>query len=159
MTRTSLKDENCSWAQGAEIIGDRWNILILRDAMKGVNTFSGFEQKIGLSKKVLTQRLEALQENGILQKTPSGPNSKRCNYALTEKGRGLFPVIIALGQWGDKWVFGPGNEPVVIVEKESGLPLDEVQISGGGKQNLSLSDVDLLSQPVATDHKQEVSGT
>ena len=155
MTRTSLKDEKCSWAQGAEIIGDRWNILILRDAMKGVNTFSGFEQRIGLSKKVLTQRLEALQNNGILQKTPSAPNGKRSNYALTEKGRDLFTVIIALGQWGDKWIFGTGNEPVAIVEKETGLPLDKVQVSGGGKRNLEISDVALLSQPVATSIKKD----
>lgn len=150
MTRTSLKERNCSWAQGAEVIGDRWNILIIRDAMKGVSTFSGFEQSIGLSKKVLTQRLDALQDNGVLEKTLNGSDSKRSVYALTEKGRGLFAVIIALGQWGDKWIFGPGNEPVTVVERETGQPLDEVQVSGGGKTNLGIADVALISRSSQT---------
>jgi len=80
VTRTSLKDFQCSWAQGAEAIGDKWTIMILRDAMRGVDTFSGFAKNIGVSKKVLSQRLDHLNATGILDKVPTDTGSSRTTY-------------------------------------------------------------------------------
>ncbi|WP_372572278.1 winged helix-turn-helix transcriptional regulator [Ruegeria jejuensis] len=144
MTRTSLKDTNCSWAQGAEAIGDKWTILILRDALRGVNTFSGFAKGIGVSKKVLSQRLDHLHSSGLLAKEPTEAGSSRMTYQLTDKGLALFPVMVALGQWADRWVYGDGNQPMIPVDRRTRQPLDEVVITSEGRGPLTSSDVTLL---------------
>lgn len=118
MTRKSLEHFNCSWAQAAEAIGDKWSILIVRDAFQGVKTFSVFAQNLGIARNILVQRLDHLQYHDIIQKCPIGIGSTRFEYALTDKGKALFPVFIALSQWGDQWIFGKGKEPLVVIDRE-----------------------------------------
>ena len=101
MTRTSLKNVNCSLAQFAEIMGDKWSLLIVRDAFIGVKTFSEFQKRLQIAKNVLTERLNHLVENGVLTKEPTRPGVERFVYELTPMGRALFPVGSAIMHWGD----------------------------------------------------------
>lgn len=128
MTRTSLTKFKCSVAQTLEIIGDKWTMLIIRDAFVGVATFSGFQRNLGVARNVLADRLAHLVAHDILDRTPTRPGVERHTYSLTEKGRALFPVMIAMMQWGDTWIYGAGHEPVCVVDKDSGMPVRPVTV-------------------------------
>lgn len=128
MTRTSLEHFNCSLARTVDVIGDKWTLLIIRDAFYGVQSFSEFQERLGLAKTVLSARLQILVEEEILKKVQTKPDVDRYVYKLTPRGRDLFPVIVSLVQWGDKWVFGTGNEPVNILDKEHGAPIQSVGV-------------------------------
>ena len=128
MTRTSLTKFKCSVAQTLEIIGDKWTMLIIRDAFVGVTTFSGFQRNLGVARNVLADRLAHLVAHGILDRMPTRPGIERHTYNLTEKGRALFPVMIAMMQWGDTWIYGAGHEPVCVVDKDSGMPVRPVTV-------------------------------
>lgn len=141
MTRTSVKSMNCSIAQFAEIMGDRWSLLILRDAFVGVNTFSGFANRLGVAKNVLTERLAHLVENGVLERRRTRPNVDRYTYELTAKGRALFPVGTAIMQWSDKWVFGNQGEPVRVLDKKTGAPVQKVEVISRDGRMLELDDI------------------
>ena len=140
MTRTSLKNMNCSLAQFAEILGDKWSLLILRDAFIGVKTFSEFQKRLQIAKNVLTERLNHLVENGILVKQQSRPGVERYVYELTPMGRALFPVGTAIMQWGDKWIFGSEGEPVLLLDKENKAPVQSVEVIARDGRMLSLED-------------------
>jgi len=147
MTRTSLKEMNCSIAQFAEILGDKWGLLILRDALVGVTTFSEFERRIGLSKNVLTERLNRLVDNGVMAKVSIRPNSGRYRYELTEKGKALFPIAVSIMQWSDKWVFGNEGEPIKVVDGKGGAPIQSVEVIARDGRTLSSDDVEYRPGP------------
>ncbi len=151
MKRKSLEEFNCSWAQTAEAIGDRWSIMIVRDAFYGVSTFSAFEKNLGISKNILTARLEHLVSHEILEKVPASADSPRLAYVLTEKGKALFPVIVAMGQWSDKWVFGYGNEPVVLSDSASGDPIIPVTVNSSDGRELKFEDITISAGQGATE--------
>lgn len=147
MTRTSIKSMNCSVAQFAEIMGDRWSLLILRDAFVGVNTFSGFAKRLGVAKNVLTERLSHLVDHGILERQQTRPGVERYTYELTPKGRALFPVGTAIMQWSDKWVFGSEGEPVRVLDKINNAPVQKVEVISRDGQMLELGDVTYAPGP------------
>jgi len=128
MTRTSLEHFNCSLARTVDIIGDKWMLLIIRDAFYGVQSFSEFQERLGLAKTVLSSRLQTLIDEGILKKVQTKPDVDRYIYKLTQRGRDLFPVVVSLVQWGDKWIFGAGNEPVSILDKEQKAPIQSIGV-------------------------------
>jgi DNA-binding HxlR family transcriptional regulator len=104
--------EDCSAARALELVGERWSLLILRDAMfRGSTRFSAFEQSLGVAPNILTKRLSGFIEAGIMTSDASG------DYRLTERGLDLKPVVIALTRWGDRWV-RPG--PVMYVHEGCG---------------------------------------
>lgn len=156
MTRKSLEHYNCSWAQAAEAVGDKWSMMIIRDAFFGVRTFSAFQKDIGIAKNILTQRLEHLQKHDIIQKRSIGVGSSRSEYCLTEKGLALFPVIVALGQWGDKWVFGKGREPFVVVDREKRKPVKTVRVLDSENKELRMNDVTFKAGKGANERNREV---
>lgn len=141
MTRKSLEHFNCSWAQAAEAIGDKWSLMIVRDAFHGVKTFSAFANNLGIAKNILIQRLEHLQHHGVIEKRPMGVGSSRFEYTLSEKGRALLPVFIALGQWGDQWVFGKGQEPLVVIDRKTKKPIKKLHVVSADNRNLKAEDV------------------
>ncbi|GAA5315481.1 MAG: helix-turn-helix domain-containing protein [Candidatus Pelagadaptatus aseana] len=157
MKRKSLAHFNCSWAQAAEAVGDKWSIMIIRDAFYGVKSFSAFAKNIGISKNILSQRLEHLQEHGILEKRPVGLGSSRYEYCLTEKGFALFPVIAAVGQWGDQWIFGEGQEPLVIVDAENREPIQKMSVKASDDRELSLRDITFIAGPGASDSTRQIA--
>jgi DNA-binding HxlR family transcriptional regulator len=104
----------CSIARSLELIGERWTILIIRDAFLGVRRFDDFQRSLGVARNVLQGRLEGLVENGILERVRYQERPERFEYRLTEKGIDLWPVVVSLLSWGDKHVAPDG--PAVIME-------------------------------------------
>ena len=100
--------QDCTAARTLEVIGERWSILILRDALfRGYTHFSDFQKSLGIAANILARRLEILVAAGIMEAVQTSSHPKHREYVLTEKGQDFKPVIIALTAWGDKW-FGPG---------------------------------------------------
>jgi DNA-binding HxlR family transcriptional regulator len=120
MRRSSFADMNCSIAQSLEILGEWWTLLIIRDAFLGVTRFEDFQQRLGIARNVLTARLETLVDAGVLERRIYDPTRGRADYELTAMGRALWPVMTTLRQWGDKYLVGRGNEPVVTRHERCG---------------------------------------
>ena len=156
MTRKSLGHLNCGWAQAAEAIGDKWSILIVRDAFFGVRTFSAFETSLGISKNILTQRLEHLVKHEILKKQLIGLGSTRFEYRLTEKGDALLPVIIALAQWSDERVFGEGKEPYKVMDRASNKPIKRMAIQNEDGEEMEFADLMLTAGPGANENNKRL---
>src|SRR2546428_13084469 len=106
----------CSVAGSLELVGERWTLLIVRDAVMGARRFEDFQRRTGMARNVLTDRLGRLVEDGIFKRVPYQEHPVRFEYRLTEKGIDLWPVIISLLQWGDRYVY-PGRAPVLLVHK------------------------------------------
>ena len=100
MKRTSLTQAECPVARSLDAIGDWWSLLIVRDAFDGISRFGEFRRSLGIAKGMLTARLRDLVECGVLETAPASDGSAYHDYLLTEKGRALFPVVVALRQWG-----------------------------------------------------------
>ncbi|MFD9322713.1 winged helix-turn-helix transcriptional regulator [Streptomyces sp. NPDC060053] len=107
--RTSLEDSGCAIAQALDVVGDWWTLLIVRDTARGVHRFDELQRELGLSRKVLTERLRLLVEAEVLAKVPYQERPVRHEYRLTPRGRALLPVLVALQDWGDAWVLGDGS--------------------------------------------------
>jgi DNA-binding HxlR family transcriptional regulator len=125
--KTDLSELNCSLARTLGVVGDWWTLLIVRDAFLGVRRFGDFQRSLGIAKNILAARLERLAANDILKR--GGPE-KRPVYQLTERGRALMPAMVALMQWGDRWV--SANKPPVLVTDEEGRPVSPVTLKNGG---------------------------
>ena len=113
MQRTSFRDMNCSVAQCLEVVGEWWSMLIVRDLFLGVTRFEDFQQRLGISRNILTQRLNHLVDEGVLKRVPYQEHPRRFEYRLTDKGRDLWHVVTAMRQWGDQWAM-PAGPPVEI---------------------------------------------
>jgi DNA-binding HxlR family transcriptional regulator len=101
--RTYDDQANCSIARALELIGERWTILIVRDAFLGIRRFDEFQRSLGISRGVLSERLDHLVEAGILERSPYQERPPRYEYRMTDKGRDLWPVTMALVKWGDRY--------------------------------------------------------
>lgn len=121
MQRTHFDEMSCSVAQTINLIGEWWTPLILRDVFYGVRRFDAICKHLGISRKVLTQRLNRLVETDILMRVPYQHNPERFEYRLTERGRELFPVIVALMAWGDKWL--AEEPPITLIDRETQQPV------------------------------------
>jgi DNA-binding HxlR family transcriptional regulator len=113
-------NENCSVARTLEVIGERWTILVLREAFFRVRRFEEFQRNTGAARNILSDRLRRLVENGILERRQYLERPARFEYRLTEKGLDLYPILIALMQWGDKHVPGEMGPPVVLEHRTCG---------------------------------------
>ena len=111
---------NCSVAQALEILGERWTMLIIRDAFLGVRRFEDF-LKAGMSRNVLTDRLKKLISEGILEKTPV--DGKTSHYTLTAKGTDVMPALLSLMHWGDKYLPHPSGTRITITDRQTGQPI------------------------------------
>ena len=120
MRKTSFADMNCSVAQSLEIIGEWWTLLILRDSFLGFRRFDDFVERLGISRNVLANRLGTLVGAGVLERRPYDEARSRYDYLLTDKGRALWPVMVTLRQWGDEWITGAGNEPLLLEHRDHG---------------------------------------
>ncbi|MBH3312887.1 helix-turn-helix transcriptional regulator, partial [Pseudomonas mosselii] len=107
-----MLDENnqqCPVARALEVIGDRWALLILRDAFDGLRRFSELQKNLGLAKNILASRLKLLVEAELLVQQPASDGSAYKEYVLTERGRSVFPIVIGLRQWGERYLFTAGE--------------------------------------------------
>ncbi|MFC9995431.1 winged helix-turn-helix transcriptional regulator [Nocardia sp. NPDC127526] len=113
MKRTTFANWPCTVARTVDLIGDWWTPLVLREAFYGAKRFDEFERTLGLSRNVLTQRLNRLVDEGLLERVPYQDRPPRHEYRLTDQGRDFFPVIAAIMRWGDRWL-APEGAPVVL---------------------------------------------
>lgn len=100
MKRITFAEDTCPVARAVEVVGDWWALMIVRDAFLGRRRFGEFEKSLGVAKNILTVRLRKLVNAGVLEQVPAADGTSYKEYSLTERGRGLMPVLAALGQWG-----------------------------------------------------------
>jgi DNA-binding HxlR family transcriptional regulator len=115
----------CSIARALEAIGDRWTMLVIRDAFLGVRRFEDFQRDLGVARNVLTDRLGRLVEEGILERERYQERPQRYEYRLTDKGRDLFPVLVTLLKWGDRHAPDAGGPPTLLLHRDCGGEIDE----------------------------------
>lgn len=120
MRRASFEEMSCSIARSLEVVGEWWTLLILRDAFFGVTRFEELQERLGIARNILAKRLETLVEHDVLERRCYDEARGRHDYVLTEKGKALWPVLVAIRQWGDEWVVGAGNEAVRLVHTSCG---------------------------------------
>jgi len=113
---------NCAIPAALEAVGEKWSFLILRGVFNGLHHFEEFQSTLGIARNILSNRLGRLVEHGILAREPDHSDRRRVAYSLTAKGRDLLPVLIALRQWGERWVSGVPSNPV-LVDKVSRRPV------------------------------------
>ena len=124
--RDQISAENCSVKRALDVVGEKWTLLVLREAFYGARRLERFQARIGCPRQVLTDRLATLVAAGVLRREPyQEPGQReRHEYRLTEKGRDLLPAVIALMQWGDKWEADPAGPPVEVVHRDCGHPVE-----------------------------------
>jgi DNA-binding HxlR family transcriptional regulator len=129
MLGNSYEGQVCSAARSLEMVGERWSLLIIRDALfGGVSRFSDFLRRLGLARNILAARLDAFIDAGIMERfAPEG--SAYQEYRLTEKGRDLAPVIIALTDWGDRWA-APNGRPIIYRHIDCGGEVEQKLVCG-----------------------------
>lgn len=121
--RKSMQEDGCPVARSLDLVGDRWSMLIVRDAFDGIGRFSDFQRNLGVAKNILSDRLSGLVEEGILRVEPASDGTSYQQYALTPKGESLFPVVVALRQWGERHLFADGEPHSLLIEQSSGKVL------------------------------------
>lgn len=120
MRWNEIGDVPCSVARTLSVIGDRWTLLVLRDAFLRTRRFEDFQRHLGVTRHLLADRLRKLVASGILDKVAYQQRPVRHEYVLTPKGRDLYPVIVSLVSWGDRWMAGEEGPPLALVHKGCG---------------------------------------
>jgi DNA-binding HxlR family transcriptional regulator len=121
--RSNDQVEHCPVARSVDLIGDRWSLLIVRDAFDGKHRFSDFQRSLGMARNILADRLRQLVQADILSNRPASDGSAYSEYVLTPRGERLFPLIVALRQWGEAHLFGGAELHSLLIEKTTGQPL------------------------------------
>ena len=112
--RTDTSEWPCTIARSADILGDHWNLLIIRQACLGTRRFDDFQAVLGIGRNILTQRLTRLVDEGVLNRVEYQQNPTRYEYRLTDKGRDAYPILAAMAAWGERWLTGPEGTPLVL---------------------------------------------
>ncbi len=154
-TLTRFDDQNCSVAQALDVLGDRWTLLIIREAFFGTRRFVDFQSRLGIAKNILSLRLDALVEQQVLERVNRGQQGTRYEYRLSPRGKDLATLLTALRQWGDRWIFGEGNEPIVVHDRRTGRPIPRLCIRGEDGQPISGRDLEVCLGPGASPETRE----
>ncbi|MER6944556.1 helix-turn-helix domain-containing protein [Nonomuraea sp. NPDC000554] len=119
--------DNCSIERTLDIVGEKWTFLVLREAFTGVRRFADMQAMTGAPRQVLSARLARLVEEGLLRKQPyrEPGQRQRYEYRLTDKGRDLYPLLVALMHWGDRYLAGEAGPPVLLTHRDCGAPVEQ----------------------------------
>src|SRR5438270_5618349 len=145
--RTSFENDDCPIARSLDAIGDWWSMLIIRDALLGTSRFSEFQKRLGLAKNILSVRLRTLVDQGILKTAPASDGSAYQEYLLTPKGRGVFPILVALRQWSEEFDDHPGQIATILVDKEKGRRVRKLELYSQDGRLLTAADTALKPRP------------
>src|SRR5690349_21692322 len=143
--RTSLEGDACPIARALDVIGDWWSLLIVRDAFLGKRRFGEFQKSLGLAKNILCARLQKLVSHGILETVPASDGSAYQEYALTEKGRDLYIVLVAMRQWGERCLFEKGELDLLLVDGKTGRPVKPLELRSQDGRLLGPADLRTVS--------------
>ncbi len=142
MKHKSFAKETCAIARSLNVVGEWWNLLIVREAFSGITKFADFQKRLGIARNILTVRLRQLVDDGILQMGKNG--GERFEYTLTDKGRDLIYTLVAMSQWGSKWLFTSGKPSPRLVDKQDLLELSSLQLRSRNGRILGNNDVEFL---------------
>lgn len=128
--RKGLSSDVCPVARSLDVIGDRWSLMIIRDAFDGIRRFGEFQKSLGVARNILADRLHRLVEEEILDVAPASDGTAYQEYVLTAKGRGLFTVVVGLRQWGEHFLFSTGEPRSTMIERDIGQPIRKMVLLG-----------------------------
>ena len=143
-----LADQPCSVARSVAVIGDRWTLMILRDCFLGVRRFDAFEQRLGISRGIIAERLRTLVDEGVLRREAYQQQPVRHEYRLTEKGLALHPVMMAIVHWGDAHYAGEAGPPLLHRHKACGCDFAPVMTCSACGDPVAARDVDVRAAQV-----------
>lgn len=142
-----LDQQPCSLARALSVVGDRWTLVILRDCFLGVRRFDDFEARLGITRHILSDRLKKLLDAGVLEKRPYQQRPRRDEYRLTAKGRDLYPVILSLVHWGDRYMADDRGPPIRHRHRGCGHRMRGVLVCSECGDELQPRDVDVEESP------------
>ena len=148
MQRTNFGDMACSIARTLDVMGEAWTPLVIRDVFVGMNRFEQIQQDLGISRKVLAERLHHLVEHGVLERRPYD-NRPRYEYHLTDRGTELFDVLMVMAGWGDRWLAGTAGPPVLYRHHACGKVSHADLRCGQCGEPMHAKDIDVLAGPGA----------
>jgi DNA-binding HxlR family transcriptional regulator len=150
MLDNDYDNQVCSIAAALEVVGERWSLLIVRDILLGLRRFDAMQAHLGIARNVLHTRLTRLLDHGVLEKRLYQERPPRYEYRLTEKGLDLWPTIVALMKWGDRYAAPASGPPVLLEHRGCGGAVDEHRMCATCGARLSVRDVHALPGPGAT---------
>ncbi len=142
-----IGDQPCSVARALSVLGDRWTMLILRNAFMGIHRFDDFQRSLGLTRHVLSERLKRLVEHGILVKVPYVERQERFEYRLTDKGLDLYPIMLSMIQWADKWMDMGLGKPIEFTHKHCGKKMIPRMVCSECDEPIQVKDVRATAGP------------
>jgi DNA-binding HxlR family transcriptional regulator len=145
MLKRDYEGQNCSVARSLEIVGERWTLLIIRDAFLGLRRFEQFQENLGIARNVLTERLNRLVDEGILERVRYSERPARYEYRLTQKGRDLNIALAGLRQWGDRYL--SEKPPRVMRRKADRKPVVAALVPKGADNILHADEVESMPGP------------
>jgi DNA-binding HxlR family transcriptional regulator len=148
-------EENCSIARTLEVVGDRWTLLIVREAVAGVTRFDDFLQHLRFARNVLADRLARLVEEGILDRCAYQQRPARHDYVVTDKGRDLWPVLASLMAWGDSYA-APNGAPRVLIHESCGGRVDQAVTCASCRSELGNDELITRAGPGGRQSRQPV---
>jgi DNA-binding HxlR family transcriptional regulator len=151
LDRRHYTADSCSIGRSLELIGEKWTLLILRESFYGVRRFEDIQSGVGCARNLLSARLAKLVEEGILRREPyrEPGRRQRYEYRLTDKGRELFPIVIALMDWGDRWAAAPGGPPVEVRHRDCDASVHATLTCDKGHTGLTARDTYPVAGPGA----------
>jgi DNA-binding HxlR family transcriptional regulator len=135
----------CGISAALGVVGERWSFLILRGAFNGLHHFEEFQSTLGIARNILSNRLAKLVDHDLLRREPDASDRRKIQYRLTEKGRALLPVLIAMRQWGERWVSGVPSNPV-LVDRQSRQPIAPMTVVAADGRPLTLGELEWIDQ-------------
>jgi DNA-binding HxlR family transcriptional regulator len=154
-----LSEERCSVARTIAVIGDRWTLLILRDCFLRVRRFDRFEERLGITRHVLADRLKKLVAHGVLKKVAYQQTPVRYEYRLTQAGLDMYPVLTCLRHWGDRYAAGRAGPPLLFRHRDCGHMFDPVLTCSGCGEPIDPHAVDVLPGPGANAPQRRTTRT
>ena len=146
MRRTRFDQDVCPIARTTDLIGDWWTPVVMREAFYGSRRFEQFQERLGVSRATLTERLHRLVEEGMLDRVQYQANPVRHEYRLTEKGRSFWGVLAAMFAWGDRWLFADRGADVELIDRATGEHIDPIVVDRRTGVPLDVRDVRLVAK-------------
>jgi DNA-binding HxlR family transcriptional regulator len=156
--RSRSFNKECSIARAMEVVGDRWSILLLREAYYGTRRFDEFQYYLGVAPNILSTRLKKFVDLGMMTRVPLPEHGGRYEYTLTKKGRDFFPTYLALKKWGDDWLAEPAGPQVVFRERTGGRQIEYPTLLSARGKPLQLEDVEIVAGAGAVPFNQKRFG-
>jgi DNA-binding HxlR family transcriptional regulator len=159
MKRVDTSEWPCTIARSVAVLGDHWNLLLVRQACLGTRRFDDFQRELGIGRNILTVRLNQLVAEGVMQRVAYQEKPPRSEYRLTEQGREVFPILAAMAAWGERWRTGPEGTPLVLHHTACDHDAHAVVVCSACAEPLEVRDVTARRGPgYQVEHDRALSG-